>query len=118
MSFEASEKRSLLLGLFADWLRVFFVVSLYDLLKEEGKVVAKYLALYGQHMYERGDAVNSYVNTILSVLDQECSLRKMLTAAWDTAESWKLLMPWSNHVPTPPTVLLAMFSLPGDLGLA
>ena len=109
--FEASEKRSMLLGLFVDWLRDFFVVSLYDLLKEEGKTVAKYLALYGQHMYEWGDAVGSYVDTILSVVDQERSLRKMLTAAWDTAESWKLLMPWSNHVPTPPTVLLAMFSL-------
>ena len=48
MSFEASEKISMLLGLFADWLRDFFVVSLYDLLKEDGKIVAKHLALYGQ----------------------------------------------------------------------
>ena len=62
-------------------------------------------------LYDRGDAVGVFVDSILSVVDQERSLRRVLTAAWDVADSWKLLMPWSNHVPTPPAMALAMFSL-------
>ena len=111
VSLAASERRTVLLGLFADWLRDHNEVAIFDLLKEEGKVVSRYLAHYGQFLYDRGDPVGVYVDSILAVVDQERSLRRFMTAAWDVADSWKLLMPWSNHVPTPPTMLLAMFSL-------
>ena len=111
ISFEAAERRSVLLKQFTEWLEDFHGVDVFALLQEEGKVVGRFLAEYGQFLYNRGDAHGVYVDSILAVVDQERSLRRVLTAAWDVADSWKLLMPWSNHCPTPPSVALAMFSL-------
>ena len=111
VSFAAAERRSILLKKFGEWLEDKHGVDIFELLKEEGRVVGRYLAEYGQFLYNQGDAVGVFVDSILSVVDQERSLRRVLTAAWDVADSWKLLMPWSNHCPTPPSVALALFSL-------
>jgi len=111
VSFAAAERRSILLKNFGEWLEDKHGVDIFELLKEEGRVVGRYLAEYGQFLYNQGDAVGVFVDSILSVVDQERSLRRVLTAAWDVADSWKLLMPWSNHCPTPPSVALALFSL-------
>jgi len=77
----------------------------------EGRIVSRHLAEYGQHLYREGVAQGTFVSTILAVVDKERSLRKMLTSAWDVAESWRMLMPWANHIPTPPALALALFSL-------
>ena len=111
VSFAAAERRAILLKNFGEWLVDQHCVDIVVLLKLEGRVVGRYLADYGQFLYNQGDAVGVFVDSILSVVDQERSLRRVLTAAWDVADSWKLLMPWSNHCPTPPSVALALFSL-------
>ena len=82
-----------------------------ELLPLGARGVGKHLAAYGQHLYDSGSAVGTYVDAILAVTDSDRSLRHQLAAAWDVAEAWKLLMPWSNHIPTPPVLLLSMFSL-------
>ena len=86
-------------------------VSFEHFISLGAKAVGQKLAQYGQMLYDRGDAVGTYVDTILAVSDADRSLRHQLSAAWDVAGAWKRLMPWSNHIPTPPSFLLAMFSL-------
>ena len=73
-------------------------------------LVAKHLVDYGQFLFQQGDPAGCFVSTVLAVVGKERALRKQLTAAWDFAESWRMLMPWSNHIPTPPTLALALFS--------
>ena len=104
-------RREVALAAFEIYLQEHLGFPVAVLVTLEGRIVSRHLAEYGQHLYKRGAAVGTYVSAILAVVDKERSLRKMLTAAWDVAESWRMLMLWANHIPTPPALALALFSL-------
>ena len=105
-------RRTRLLLLLRFWLRDFFGISdLVQFLREDGRVVARYLAAYGQLCYDRGVALGDFVETINAVVDQERGLRRHLDQAWDAVRSWQLLLPSGNRRPTPLPLMLAMVSL-------
>ena len=86
-------------------------LSVDTLTQQEGKVVARYLMLFGQELFEGSRAQGDFALAILAVADLERSLRHTLQSAWDMATTWQAITPAENHVPTPPVVLLALVGL-------
>ena len=55
--------------------------------------------------------MGSYTDAVLAVVDQERSLRRQLTAAWDVAEAWRRVQPSQHRRPMPGSLVLAMVTL-------
>ena len=69
------------------------------------------LGVFGQEKYNSGDAAGIFTDTILALCDESPDLRRSTPRAWELLDNWLALMPFSNHVPCPPALLLAMVSL-------
>ena len=111
LSYETLEKRRKMLDEFGEFLDSRYGLSVDTLTQQEGKVVARYLMLFGQELFEGSRAQGDFVLAILAVADLERSLRHTLQSAWDMATTWQAITPAENHVPTPPVVLLALVGL-------
>ena len=72
-------------------------LSVDTLTQQEGMVVARYLMLFGQELFEGSRAQGDFVLAILAVADLERSLRHTLQSAWDMA-TWQALTLAENHV--------------------
>ena len=104
-------RRALLARRFGSWLMQQLATTVEELAQLGGREVSRALAGYGQFLYDSGEPLGIYVDTINAVVDLDRSLRRQLQAAWDVADSWRALVPQRNHVPTPPVLSLAMISL-------
>ena len=93
------------------WLFDSYGISLETFLSREPREVDKILVAWGQEKYERGDAAGTFTNTILACCDEAPELRRSTPRAWELLDHWLTLMPFTNHVPCPPALLLAMMSL-------
>ena len=69
------------------------------------------LVVFGQEKYDTGYAAGTFTDTILALCDDSPDLRRSTPRAWELLGNWLALMPFSNHVPCPPALLLAMVSL-------
>ena len=69
------------------------------------------MANYGQSLYDVGDPLYMYLETLNAVVDHERSLRRHLQEAWDVGTAWHRLSPAYNRLPTPAPLLLAMTTL-------
>jgi hypothetical protein len=110
------DRRKRLLILFSLWLVRVHSIMLAALLSGEAFAASKWLALYGQHLYDTGAARGGFSETILAIVDQRRDWRRSLRIAWDVEEAWGLLIPVQSHMPMPSLYLLAMVSLAGLWG--
>ena len=108
---ESRAKREVAYAAFADWLLVERGLAPGDLFALGSREVDSVLVSLGQEKYEAGDAAGTFTDTILAIHDEEPALRKHTPRAWELLDNWLALMPFANHVPTPPSLLLAMVSL-------
>ena len=104
-------RRATLARRFDSWLARQRATTIENLALLGGREMSQALAAYGQFLFDSGEPLGIYVDTINAVVDADRSLRRQLQAAWDVADAWRALVPARNHVPTPPVLSLAMVSL-------
>ena len=86
-------------------------LSLTAMLQLPARSVSRLLARYGQALYDNGYARYWYTLAVLAVADEDRSLRRELSAAWEVDWAWKSLTPAHSHIPMPLELLLALVSL-------
>ena len=108
---EERAKRQKAQGLFEDWLKMKFGVSLGQVLDLGAVSASRFLAEFAQYLYDTGGAQWVVTEAILAVTDKNRSWRRSMTLAWDAVIMWKELTPATSHRPLPFTLLWALVGL-------
>eukprot|EP00435_Cladocopium_sp_Y103_P052260 s3094_g16.t1 len=74
------------------------------------EVLASHLVAYGKEQYAAGRPYNHYAETINAIGAAKPTVRRFLTAPWDTAFSWVQQEPGEHHTACLYQVLLALLS--------
>ena len=85
--------------------------TLEAVLRLPARSVSSLLAKFGQALYDAGYARYWLTLAILAVADEDRSLRRELSAAWEVDWAWRALTPAHSHVPMPLELLLALVAL-------